>query len=79
MDQERLGEARNADDEAVAADKEREQRLSDHFVLPDDELLELVNDPLAAVFHFVGKRDVVLLEIFFDASQGPSSKLKTRN
>ena len=62
MDEQRLGQSGHADDEAVAADEQRQQHLLDDVVLPDDELLQLLDDVLAAVLHPVGKRDVVLLQ-----------------
>ena len=66
VDQQRLGQARHADDQAVAADEQRQQDLVDDLVLSDDELLQFFDDPLAAVFHPVGERDVVLLHVLFD-------------
>ena len=66
MDQQRLGQARHADDQAVAADEQRQQHLFEDFVLADDELLQLVDDLLAAVLHPVGQRDVVLRHVLFD-------------
>ena len=37
-DQQRLGQARDADDQAVAADEQRQQHQLDDVVLPDDPL-----------------------------------------
>ena len=70
MDEQRLGEAGHADDQAVAADEQRQQHLIDDFVLADDELLQLLDDALAALLHPVGKRDVVLLHVLFDLGHG---------
>ena len=58
-DQQRLREAGHADDEAVAADEEREQDQLDDVVLADDPFAELVDDLLPADFHLVRERDVV--------------------
>ena len=38
----------------------------DHLVLADDELLQLLDDALAAVLHPLGQRDIVLLHVLFD-------------
>ena len=64
VDQQRLGQAGHADDQAVAADEEREQGLADDFVLADDELFQLGDDLLAALLHPVRQRDIVLLQVF---------------
>ena len=56
----------HADDQAVAADEQRQQHLVDDLVLADDELLQLFDDALAAVLHPVGERDVILLHVLFD-------------
>ena len=66
MDEQRLRKARHADDQAVAADEQRQERLIHDFVLADDELLQLLDDPLTAVFHPVSERDVVLRHVLFD-------------
>jgi hypothetical protein len=66
VDEQGLGEPRNADDQAVTADEQREQHLVDDFVLADDELLQLFDDSLTAVLHPIGQRDVVLLHVLFD-------------
>ena len=66
VDEQRLGQPGHADDEAVAADEQRQQHLIDDFVLADDELLQLFDDALAAVLHPVGERDIVLLHVLFD-------------
>ena len=47
-DQERLGEAGHADDQAVAAGEQRDEELLDDLVLADDHLADLREDPLAA-------------------------------
>ena len=57
--QQRLGEARHADDQAVAADEERVEHELDNLALADDALLQPGDDLLAAVVHLVGQRDVV--------------------
>ena len=46
VDQQRLGQPGHADDQAVAADEERQQHLPDHVVLPDDRLAQLGDDRL---------------------------------
>ena len=58
-DQQRLGEAGHADDQAVAADEQRQQHQVDHVVLADDQFLQLGDDLLPAGVHLVGQRDVV--------------------
>ena len=59
MNQQRLGQPRHADDEAVAADEERQQHQLNRVILTDDELLELRDNLIAAVLHPVGQRDVI--------------------
>ncbi len=59
VNEQRLGQTRGADDQAVATDKQRHQHLRDDLVLTDDDLLQLGDDLLAAAVHAVGKRDVV--------------------
>ena len=49
-DEQRLRQAGHADDQAVAADEQRQQHLIDDVVLPDDELAELGDDLLLAAF-----------------------------
>src|SRR5262249_44967913 len=58
-DEQRLGETRHADDQTVAPDEQREQDLVDHFVLADDQFLELRDDLLPPRIHAVGEGDVV--------------------
>ena len=48
LDQQRLGQAGHAGDQAVAAGEQRDQHLLDDLVLADDDLAELGEDPLAA-------------------------------
>ena len=59
VDEQRLGEARHTDDEAVTADEECQQNLRHHIVLSDNNLLEFRDDAFAAVLHPVGERQVV--------------------
>jgi hypothetical protein len=59
VDQQRLGQAGHADDEAVAADEQRQQHLVDDVVLADDQLLELGDDLVAADLHPIRKRHIV--------------------
>ena len=47
LDQQRLGQARHARDEAVPAGEERYEDLLHHFVLTDDHLAELGQDLFA--------------------------------
>ena len=63
VNEQRLGQAGSADDQAVAADEQRRQHLRDDLVLTDDDLLQLGDDLLAAGIHAVGKRDVVRRQI----------------
>ena len=58
-DEQRLGQPGDADDQAVAADEERQQHQLDDVALADDPLLQLGDDLLAAGVHLVGQRDVV--------------------
>ena len=51
LDQERLGEAGDAGDEAVAAGEQGEQDLLDDLVLSDDHLPQFAEDPLATLGH----------------------------
>ena len=46
-DEERLGEAGHADQQAVAAGEHRDQHLLDHVVLPDDDLVDLADEHVA--------------------------------
>ena len=59
VNEERFGEPWHADDEAVAADEERQQHLGDDVLLPDDQLAQLDEDALAPPFHALGQRKVV--------------------
>ena len=58
-DEQRLGQPRHADQDAVAADEEREQHLLEHVVLPDDQLAQLAEHAVAAFLQPVGESDVV--------------------
>src|ERR671920_742958 len=44
VDEQRLRQPRHADDEAVAADEQRQEHFRDHVVLPDDQLAQLADD-----------------------------------
>ena len=59
VDQQRLRQARHADDQAVAAGEQRQQHELDHVLLADDELVQLGDDLVATGFQAVGERDVV--------------------
>src|SRR6185503_2472658 len=59
VDEQRLGQSRRADDEAVAADEERVQDLVDDLFLADDDLAQLAENLLAARLHLVRELDVV--------------------
>ncbi len=56
-DQQRLGGARQAGDQAMAADEQRDHHLLDHFVLADDHAPHLGDD---VVPYFLEPRDAVL-------------------
>jgi hypothetical protein len=58
-DQQRLRQSGHADDQAVAADEQRQQNLVHHLLLADDQLAELANDLLLGDIHLVGQRDVL--------------------
>jgi hypothetical protein len=58
-DQQRLGQARDADDEAVATDEERQQHELDDVALADNPLLQLVDDLLPPAIHLVREGDIV--------------------
>ena len=47
LDQQRLGESGHAGDQAVPAGEERDEHLIDDLVLPDDDLADLRQNPLA--------------------------------
>ena len=58
-DEQRLRQPGHADDQAVAADEQRQQHLIDDVLLPDDELAELGLDAACARRSSVGQRDVL--------------------
>jgi len=58
-DQQRLGQAGDADDEAVAADEEGLQNELDDIGLADDPLLQLGDDRLPPGIHPVRERDII--------------------
>ncbi len=71
LDQERLGEAGDAGDQAMAAGEQREQDLLDDLVLSDDHLPQFAEDPLATLGHpFRARADRV--------HRSPSADLKVR-
>ena len=59
LDDQRLGEPGHTDDEAVAADEQRQQGLVHDLLLADDLLADLGQDLLASRLHAVGQGDVV--------------------
>jgi hypothetical protein len=59
VNQQRLRQTRNADDEAVAADKQRQQHLGHHIILTDDQLAKFGHDAVAALFHPLCQGNVV--------------------
>src|SRR5258705_10715069 len=59
MNEQCLGQARRADDQAVAAHEQRIQHLIDDFSLTDDDLAQFAENLLAARFHLVRQLDVV--------------------
>ena len=65
-DEQRLGQPGHADDEAVAADEERQQDLVDDLSLSNDQLRQLGLDALPAGIHPIGQRNV-LRRIHHDA------------
>ncbi len=56
LDEQRLGESRHAGDQAVPAGEERDEDLIDDRILPDDDLADLGQDPLAAERDALGDR-----------------------
>ena len=52
LDQEGLGQPGDTGEQTVPAGKERDQDLIDDFILPDDDLAELVKNPLAPFLNF---------------------------
>ncbi len=79
LDEQRLGEARHAGDEAVAAGEERDEHLLDDLVLPDDDLAQLGENPLAAFGDALGAEAPAfdcdsngLLESPIDRPDGPA-------
>ena len=63
MNEQRLRQARDTDDQAVAADEERQQHFVDRRLLTDDDLAQLRENPVAAGLHLLGEGDVVFLEV----------------
>ena len=59
MNQQRFGQTRDADDQAVAADEERQQHFMHDVVLSDDQFSQLGNNAVAALFHPLSQCDVV--------------------
>jgi hypothetical protein len=59
VDQQRLGQPGHADDQAVAADEQREQHLIDDLFLANDGLAQLADNLLASVIHPVREGDVI--------------------
>jgi hypothetical protein len=55
LDEQRLGKAGHARDQAVAAGEERDEDLIHHLVLSDDHLPQLVQYPLAALCDLLGR------------------------
>ena len=55
LDEQRLGKAWHAGDQAVAAAKQRHQHLVDHFVLADDHLAQFRQDLVAAAGDLFGE------------------------
>jgi hypothetical protein len=59
LDEQRLGQPRDAGDQAVPAREERHQYLVDDVVLPDDDFADFGEDPLAPLRDMFGdRRDV---------------------
>jgi hypothetical protein len=56
LDQQGLGQARDAGDQAVPAGEERHQHFVDDGVLPDDDLADLRENALAPGRHALGHR-----------------------
>jgi hypothetical protein len=66
LNEQRLRQAGDADDQTVAADKQCLQDQFHHVVLTDDAFVQLREDLLAPGVHLVGERNVVgRFEIFF--------------
>ena len=63
MNEQRLRQARDTDDQAVAADEERQQHFVDRRLLTDDDFAQLRDNPVAAGLHLLGEGDVVFLEV----------------
>jgi hypothetical protein len=59
VDQQGLGQAGHAHEQAVAADKKGEQDLLDDLLLAHDELPQLADDLLAPFLHAVGEGHVI--------------------
>ena len=58
-DQQRLGQARHAFQQGVAAGEDGDQHLLDHFVLADDDLGQLVADAVVGLLAVLHGGDVV--------------------
>jgi hypothetical protein len=59
-DEERLGEAGHADEQAVAAREQRGQQVIDHLALPDHPLLDLADDLLVGPRHLGDRLEIAL-------------------
>ena len=64
LDEQGLRQARDAHEERVAAREDRDQRLLDHVLLPDDHLRELALERRILHVELLDERNVVVLHLF---------------
>jgi len=59
VNEKRLGEARHADDEAIAAREQRQQHELDDVLLTDDQLAELGDDRVMSGLQATSEIEVI--------------------
>ena len=59
LNNQRLGQPRHANDQAISSDKQGQQHLVDDGLLSDDDFPELRNDLLPARVHSVGQHHII--------------------
>ena len=78
VDEERLREPGDADDETVAAGEQRQQYELDRVLLANDELAQLCDDRVVPALETPREIEVVLLEICLWSSDGGHWKVRSR-
>ena len=77
-DQERLGQARRAGDQTVAAGEEADQELMGRLLLADDDLAQLVLDAAAALVDLLDDPPLILVGVCVSRHDGSSSTQRSR-